>query len=258
MTIRQKKRKILISAVLVLFGVFGWSGAMAVPVLQLDIVGGIYDPETESVIASGDSLELLAIATPGGKVSSVDILSGQFVVSAAIFPAHEGFGSFSINGVPYTPESMLYGMPPANAERRFLGEHDVFDTYFAEIPVNFSEADTVTTYNVQDNPGGALIDQYGEGSFFATIQVNIEGLVSGLALHFDLFKLSNINGQTNLDYFAPFSHDATVYPELTAVYRERVNVPEPGSVATLGTGLMIFWFVARRKRKSRTHSVPET
>ena len=47
--------------------------ASAVPVLQLDIGGGTYDPVTETVVTSDSSFTVYAYGTPGGNVSYANL-----------------------------------------------------------------------------------------------------------------------------------------------------------------------------------------
>ena len=66
----------------------GLSGtANAIPKLQLDIGGGVYDPVTETTVADSNPFNLYAFANPQGNVSDADILSGDFMLSVAITPA---------------------------------------------------------------------------------------------------------------------------------------------------------------------------
>ena len=51
----------------------GASRAEAIPLLQLDMKGGVYDPATETIVAPGGSFELYAILTPQTGATAAEI-----------------------------------------------------------------------------------------------------------------------------------------------------------------------------------------
>jgi hypothetical protein len=65
-------------------------------------------------------------------------------------------GSFNIDGtsITATAANLSYGIPPGGDDN--LGRHGIYQTYYHEVSFSFDATDTVTSYNVQDNAGGAL------------------------------------------------------------------------------------------------------
>ena len=221
--------------VLVVLGisVFAAASGFAVPTLQLDVVGGIYDEETETIVApSGEEITLVALLTPRPSDDLAEMLGDTYFVSAALLPAVEesgDLGSFMFQtggGEAQTVDAtgdMAFGVPPGEPLQAFdakdLSKHGVFETYFSEFSFMFNEDQEAATYNSQDTPGGDL-DLLGTGTFFRRFTVNTSLLASGFNLHFDLYSTEMVGDIESLslsetsedlfdrDWFAPFSHDA--------------------------------------------------
>jgi hypothetical protein len=223
-------------------------GASAVPVLQLDIDGGVYDDVTETIVTSDGTFTLYVLGTPEGNVSTSDLLGTTFYVSIALTPQSGpgavDFGSFEFNGTTYTSADMTYGVPPIEADGTAahdggdLGQHDVFQTFFAEVAFTFDPADVSGTYNTADDPGGPIS---GSGSYFAAFSVDVSGLAAGFGLHFDAY--SKQPGQSvpdlDTDLFAPFSHDAA--------FRPGNPIPEPSAALVFGAALLVTGCTTRRR-----------
>jgi hypothetical protein len=246
----------LVSGLIVASLLMAATAARAVPALQLDIIGGTYDPITQTVISSGPSFTLLALATATGNTSAADILADTYYISASLSPVQQSgtfdAGSFSIDGnvTQATDTGMIYGTPPLDAAfNSDLPGHGIYPTYYNEIALQFDANDTTTTYNSQDDTGGVVFDENGYGTFFVKLEVNVGGLI-GKSLHFDLYNTDvRNNGSTFVDAFAPFSHDAQSLLNLVVDDDGggETPVPEPSSSLILIAGLGLCWVVRRRQ-----------
>lgn len=252
--------RVFAAAAIAAIAIYHAGPARAVPALQLDIVGGVYDQETETIVATGSSFTLLALATANGSTSAADILNETYFISAAIVPpvAQDpdfNAGSFQIDGVTInaTEADMTYGTPPTEGTHNpNLPGHGIYDSYYFELAFQFSAADTTTTYNSQDDAGGALFDVSGSGSFFVALEIDVSGLAPGRLLHFDLYNTKvKKNGAVTVDDFAPFSHDAESAlpstPPGPVPDTGGDEIPEPASLAVFLSGLFAAWRLRRRR-----------
>src|SRR5688500_2181747 len=131
-----------LTALLIIAILFGSAGhALALPTLQLDIAGGVYDPVTETIVATSDPFVVSAILTPKTGATQAQInalLADTYYVSAAltpkIGPTNSVLGSFTMNGTSYNATSgMTYGVPPLESIASLTGQdsgdlakHDIF------------------------------------------------------------------------------------------------------------------------------------
>ncbi len=243
---RQASRKWGVSAVLFAALVFGNRDALAIPTLQLDISGGVYDTVTETIVGTSDPFTLYAILTPQNNFTTSQInalLTQTYYISVALTPqtAPPGgsFGSFTFDGTTVDATSeMTYGVPPLESNVAFdpgdLATHSVFETYFSEFAFTFDPSDTVLSYNTAETPGGPTA---GTGSYVAAFDVDSRLLASGYDLHFDLYSsVVKQGGDIDRNQFAPFSHDAECCAQ----------VPEPTSGLLLGSGLAALGFFRKK------------
>src|SRR6266404_8008256 len=111
------------------------ASAWAVPTLQLDTNPGMYDPVTQTTIATSNPFTLRAL------LDGSTGLTRTYYISAAIIPnpGSANFGTFAINGTTFSASSgMQYGYAPidstlAKYDPGDLPKHGVYPTYFAEL-----------------------------------------------------------------------------------------------------------------------------
>jgi hypothetical protein len=221
------------------------SPAAALPTLQLDIVGGTYDPVDQTTVANADAFTLRTLL----KANATN-LAVPYFLSVAIEPGlalsnpAPDIGSFKVNGTSYTGSMLTWGTPPTNVpdtQSGNLSPHGIYPTYYLELQFSFASAGTVAAYNVQT-------DAAASGSLrFVDFQIDVTGLRSAYNLHFDLYNEAFRNGDYTVDRFAPFSHDAASGP---GGYDPPVLVPDSAAVAgLLLLGLALLALPARLRRR---------
>ena len=124
--------------------------AFAIPALQLDILHGVYDSSTETVIAQSDPFTLYAYLKP----TSGAPLSDRYYISAALVPKtgpapFTSGGSFTFNGTTVrVTQDMVYGIPPLESNPLMdpgdLAKHGIFLTYFTEFSFKFDQGNKAT------------------------------------------------------------------------------------------------------------------
>jgi hypothetical protein len=200
--------------------------AQALPTLQLDIPGGVYNPADETIYATSPTFTLRALLD-----GTLDP-NRMYYVSAALSPATNQtplptIGTFSFGGVVYNLASLTYGTPPISVPDPGSGNlapHGQFPTYFAEVGFKFIDVQTLPAYNTATGATSPGILHYYD---FA---VDVTGLNPDYKLHFDLYNDALKKGDWTVDDFAPFSHDAN---------SNGTHVPEGGStMALLGLALL--------------------
>lgn len=257
--------------------------AFAYPTLQLGILdlslgtdSVSYDPTTEDTLTTQNRFNVIALGDPSGddKPNGADLTATTHTLSVAITPqlapGETGFGTFDFSldgGLTSTTirvtEDMVFGTPPiedlvptGNPGDELPG-HGIYDTYYIEIPITFTAAMQVAPFNVQDDGMGSF-DLSLDGMYYSPVQFDTTALAEGIDLHFDLYHVREYttrgrNGGTfvEIDYFAPFSHDAGTQRSpgdtTTPGNNTTTAVPVPGSLPllALGAGLL----AARRRRR---------
>lgn len=207
--------------------------AFAVPSLQLDIQGGIYDAGSEqSVITDQSSFNLFAYCNIGDGNQCDPALNYYLEVSLLpklnAVPSDAGF--FKIDGLQYNVANLLYGNPPA------LQSHGIFDTRYQEIAFQFNPNQTRNSVNVADTPGTDPLTNAGSDLIYQLFTVDTSGLNTAYDLHFDLYSRTVENTRQD---FAPFSHDARTKGH------DR-KVPEPSMITALAFLGMSFWKMKKR------------
>jgi len=251
--------------------------AHAVPLLQLDIIGGHYDPATETVVAGSEDFTLVALLTPHGNPSAASLnalLAGTFYVSAAVTPGTGSgapAGTFSFAGTSYNVTSdMTYGTPPLDAadpsqDVGDLSNHEVFPAYFRQFAFQFTGAQRALTYDTATQPGGYTPSATG-GSYYVMFAVETD-LGAAQALHFDLYNTlvatcgagrGNGRGSSGapcpadieVGDFAPYDHDAESGHSSFLPDSPTSRVSEPTSLMLIGIGAAAAVRALRRRRTS--------
>lgn len=221
--------------------------AMAYPLLQLDIGGGVYDSVEETILSGVTEFELYALLDTSNMDNKLkDFGDPTYCLVASVDPAAMDNGSFQIDG---TPVAVTGGMVPTAGPNPVLSHpklnHGELGSYGYLYQFSFDPNNTAMAYNTQDNPGGFVADP--SGTFlYEDFSVDISGLDPFIPVHFDLlvYDADDIlggalrgvrSGSSGIDMItAPFSHDAT-------------GVPEPSSMLLLGSGLVGLAAFARKK-----------
>jgi len=226
----------LIAAMLALALAVCASAALATPNLQVYIPGGTYDAATETWVVTGvSSFDVQVIGSLTGTGSYIDnvTLAAALVPSTSTVPAGTsitmtpgsavtGFGPLGQSAAWQSGTPNIYGTNPD-----FLPPHDVYPTRYMTYDMGrFNPLYAVADYQ----PPITMTSAMGE---IKTVHVNIQG---NTAVHFDAYN-HVVAAKKWSRAFAPFSHDA-----------EGSNVPEPGTLLLIATGMVGLFGVRRRSR----------
>lgn len=186
----------------------------AEPYLMLDASPAIYDPISESILATDPVFTLYALVNSEAPEAIEDpFLTETFYLAVAVVPdpgySEPGpdLGSYVFDGITLDiVGDMTYGNPPLEEylKQNDLPSHGVYETYFHEYSFTLDPDNKATLYNSMVTPGGPSDDPLGT-LYYQAFDVDVSGLISPYQMHFDLYTKSS----PYVDKFAPFSHTVT-------------------------------------------------
>ncbi|HEX2655787.1 MAG TPA: choice-of-anchor N protein [Xanthobacteraceae bacterium] len=218
--------------------VLGFSAvnALAIPALQLDISGGVYDTVDETTFATSPVFTLRALLRDNQPFNNPYYISAAISPQLAELPIPD-IGSFTFAGTTYTGAALHWGTPPSNVPDNQPGDlapHSVFPTYYFEYAFDFTGAPVMAAYNTAT--GATANGQV----YYRDFTVDITQLLPGYSVHFDLYDERVRRGTYTVDDFAPFSHDASS--------GTNTRVPDSGSSLILVGLAAALMLGARRMR----------
>lgn len=220
----KKTLMLILPIILMTFGL-----SQAVPNLQLFVAGGTYDEVSESWVSTSGTFDIYVIGA-NEALSNVKVS-----MALGMAQADNPNGSVSVDVSGSTYDEWIYGFAPIVTAPGFdpgddLAGHGIFPAWFTEFDAgNFGLVGGVGDVQPQPDYYDPSTDGYLAGSqTLGEYKVFTISATGTAFLHFDAYT---VNPDGSIQYFAPFSHDATMYPPPP-------GVPEPASLILFAIGGM--------------------
>ena len=224
------KKVLLFSGFLLLMTM---SSAYAIPNLQLFIEGATYDTEDESWVTTSSTFNLYVI---GANEAMSDVR-----ISMALAYAKDedpnGIASVDVGGTTY--DTWVYGPAPivtvgTSDPGDDLPGHGIFPAWYTEFSAgDFGLVGGVGNVMPEPTYWDPSTEGYLAGSKtlgqYKVFSISVEGVAF---VHFDAYT---VNPDGSIQYFAPFSHDASF-------------IPEPGTMMLFGLGALGLGIYRRFKK----------